>query len=144
MSGPRLPEPDRPAPLVALNAHIAEASARARQQLDSTASLTNGMAWPPLRSAERFRATWQRVSAEAEVAKAGQRVPDNAGPLNSHRLVQHTLGLMRQLSPDYLQAFLAQAEALLWLEQAQGLPRAVASKAVAGKAVVGRTGRKKK
>ncbi|MCU0764209.1 MAG: DUF2894 domain-containing protein [Hydrogenophaga sp.] len=124
---------DRPAPLTVLNAHIAETSQRARQQMASASVPPDASRWPPLRSAERFRETWSRVSAETEVARAEQRAPDNAGPLNSHRLVLHTLGLMRQLSPEYLQAFLAQAETLLWLEHAQSLPKALAGKAVASK-----------
>ena len=44
------------------------------------------------------------------------RTPDNAGPLNSHALVLRSLALMRELSPDYLQRFLAQLDTWMWLE----------------------------
>ena len=77
-----------------------------------------------LRSVRGFREAWSRMSAEDEVTQAVQHGPENAGPLNSHRLVLHTLALMRDLSPDYLRRFLLQADALLWLEQAQSKAQA--------------------
>ena len=125
--------PTQPSPLAALNTHIAQASQLARQPISGEPQTTP---WPTLRSAQRFHETWSRISAETEVTKAEQRAPDNAGPLNSHKLVLHTLSLMRQLSPDYLRGFLAQAETLLWLDQAHGLPRQV----TAVKAGVAKTG----
>jgi hypothetical protein len=70
-----------------------------------------------LRSAVRFRETWARLCAEAEVEQASHRAPENAGPLNAHHLVLRMLGLMRELSPDYLRRFLGYSESLLWLDQ---------------------------
>ena len=99
-------------PLAALNAHIAQASQAAAGGLKSSADQ-----WPELRSAQRFRETWERLSAEDAVVKATHRAPENAGPLNSHMLVLRTLGLMRELSPHYLRRFLSHTETLLWLEQ---------------------------
>lgn len=60
-----------------------------------------------------------RVSV-GPLSEAVQRGPENAGPLNSHRLVLRTLGIMRDLSPDYLRRFMTHADTLLWLEQAHG------------------------
>jgi Protein of unknown function (DUF2894) len=77
-----------------------------------------------LRSAQAFRDTWSRICAEDEVTQAVEQGPENAGPLNSHRLVLRTLGLMRDLSPDYLRRFLSHADTLLWLDQAQSQARA--------------------
>ena len=77
-------------------------------------------AGPDLRSAMRFQETWSRICAEDDVTEAVQRGPENAGPLNSHRLVLRTLGIMRDLSPDYLRRFMTHADTLLWLEQAHG------------------------
>ena len=71
-----------------------------------------------LASVRRFRETWQRITAEDQVTEAVERGPANAGPLNSHRLVLRTLGLLRDLSPDYLRRFLSHVETLQWLEQA--------------------------
>lgn len=135
----KLPPANR-SPLAALNAHIAQASQLARQQLPTTTGQADTTPWPTLRSAQRFHETWSRISAETEVTKAEKRAPDNAGPLNSHKLVLHTLSLMRDLSPDYLRGFLARAETLLWLDQAHALPR----QAAASKGGVVKPGRGKK
>ncbi len=70
-----------------------------------------------LRSANLFRQSWARLAADDRVDQALARSPDNAGPLNPHGLVVRSLALMRELSPDYLQQFLVQADTLLWLEQ---------------------------
>lgn len=43
-------------------------------------------------------------------------------------LVLHSLALMRTLSPDYLRRFLAQADALLWLDQVNEKHRLAAGK----------------
>jgi len=126
-------------PLAELNAHIAQVSLAARGQ--SAAGGGGGSnqgagQWPALRSAQRFRETWERLGAEEAVVQATHRAPENAGPLNSHMLVLRTLGLMRELSPHYLRRFLSHTETLLWLEQAQGqLKQAVAGKGGAAKTV---------
>jgi hypothetical protein len=98
--------PSPASPLAQLNQHVA------------TLSQAPAGARTELRSAQAFRHTWSRFRAEDEVSEAVQRGPDNAGPLNSHMLVLRTLGLLRELSPDYLQRFMAHAETLWWLEQA--------------------------
>ena len=116
-------------PLAELNAHIEQASVAARAGLPA-----GGGDWPDLRSAQRFRETWERLGAEDAVVKATHRAPENAGPLNSHMLVLRTLGLMRELSPHYLRRFLSHTETLLWLEQAQGQLKASAGKGKAVKA----------
>jgi hypothetical protein len=75
---------------------------------------------------EYFRATWARVRTGQQLRVAEVLVPQNAGPLNSSSLVHRALSLMRELSPGYLQQFLAYADALSWLEQlnAGGTPPA--------------------
>jgi hypothetical protein len=116
-------------PLADLNAHIAQASAAARGPRPGGLTTDEGP-WPALRSAQRFRESWERLSAEDAVVQATHRAPENAGPLNSHMLVLRTLGLMAELSPHYLRRFLAHTETLLWLEQAQAQLKAHAPKAV--------------
>jgi hypothetical protein len=71
-----------------------------------------------------FRATWARVRAGQQLREAQVQVPQNAGPLNSSSLVHRSLSLMRELSPGYLQQFLAYADALSWLEQLSPLDMA--------------------
>lgn len=114
---PRAPPPKAAPPLAQLNQYIATA----------TGQLGAG-ARSELRSAQAFRETWSRICAEEEVTEAVQRGPDNAGPLNSHMLVLRTLGLMRELSPDYLRRFMAHADTLLWLDQAGGRLKTPTSK----------------
>jgi hypothetical protein len=110
-------KPDRPtSPLAALNAHIERVSGVATR---GTGHGSGSAAWPELRSAQRFRETWERLSAEVQVQQARERAPQNAGPLNPQRLMIENLARMGELSPHYLRRFLAHAETLLWLEQAQ-------------------------
>ena len=88
----------------------------------------DGDANSDMRSVRRFRETWRRMSAEHQVRQAVVRGPDNAGPLNSHRLVLQSLAVMRSLSPDYLRRFMAHVDSLMWLEQASRVPSPVAGK----------------
>lgn len=81
---------------------------------------------PELKSLHYFRDTWSQLSVDRQLSQMLARTPDNAGPLNSHLLVLRSLTLMRDLAPAYLSSFLAYAEALLWLEQAGGLPATAA------------------
>lgn len=69
---------------------------------------------------EDFRAVWSRLSAEKQVRESLDKVPTNAGPLNSLSLVHRSLSLMRAVSPEYLRQFLGYIDALSWLEQMSG------------------------
>jgi hypothetical protein len=112
--------PDGRALLAELNAHIDQISQAARADRQNAAHNPTGPdTWPELRSAQRFRETWERLAAEVQVQNAQARAPQNAGPLNPQRLMLSTLARMGELSPHYLRRFLAHAESLLWLEQAQ-------------------------
>lgn len=73
---------------------------------------------PDTRTVQFFKRTWSRLSADQRLAQSRATLPDNAGPLNSHHLVHRSLTLMRELSPDYLERFVAYVDALQWLEQA--------------------------
>ncbi|MFP5444104.1 MAG: DUF2894 domain-containing protein, partial [Betaproteobacteria bacterium] len=75
-----------------------------------------------MKSVRRFSEVWSKIAAEQQVAQAFMRGPENAGPLNAHRLMLRSLALMRSLSPDYLRHFLSQMDSLLWLEQAAAKP----------------------
>jgi len=75
---------------------------------------------PELRSLGYLRDTWSRLNAERRVAQSLADVPENAGPLNSRRLVHRALASMRELSPDYLHRFVGYVDALLWLEGVNG------------------------
>ncbi|MBQ0933860.1 DUF2894 domain-containing protein [Ideonella paludis] len=104
-----------PSALAQLNQAVAQAAAGG---LPGGPSATQ--ARPELKSAQRFRESWAVLCAEEVVDQASTQAPQNAGPLNAHRLVLHTLGLLRDLSPDYLRRFLTHTETLMWLEGQQG------------------------
>ena len=77
-----------------------------------------GPAGPELKAATRFRKTWARLGAEKRLRESLAQAPGNAGPLNSHGLVLRALQRMHAVSPDYLSRWVAQVDALLWIEQA--------------------------
>lgn len=81
-----------------------------------------------------FRSTWARLDAERRLHHALADAPENPGPLNSGHLVHQALQLMRGCAPDYLQHFMAQVDALAWLEDAQADAAAVAKPATKAKA----------
>ncbi|PUI58663.1 DUF2894 domain-containing protein, partial [Salmonella enterica subsp. enterica serovar 4,[5],12:i:-] len=64
-------------------------------------------ALPELKILEDVRETWSRVRAEKQLRDALDKVPVNAGPLNSSSLVHRSLLLMREVSPDYLRQLLS-------------------------------------
>ena len=125
-----LPAQPQRGPLAALTDQLTQyAAAQARHT-----SVGSGPA--ELQALPYFRATWSRLSAQRRLAQSLAQLPENAGPLNSHRLVHRALTLMRQLSPDYLQRFMAHVDVLMWLEQAQAkaAPVAAGKEAPRGKA----------
>jgi hypothetical protein len=73
---------------------------------------------PELKSLRLFRSTWTRMAAERRLAQSQAAQPDNAGPLNSHRLVHRALTLMQETSPEYLHHFMAYVDTLMRLEPA--------------------------
>lgn len=133
---PRLLPKPKPTPVVAPPASpLASLTQRLSQpqlQPQQTSAPVSASISPPrrteLKSTQRFRETWARVAADRQVQQALARAPDNAGPLNSHLLVLRSLGVMRELSPDYLRRFLAHVEALQWLDQATQKPTAADAK----------------
>lgn len=81
-----------------------------------------------LKAMRYFRNTWSRLSVDRQVTQAIEQGPENAGPLNSHRLVLRSLALMRDISPDYLNRFVSYVDTLLWLDQADRRHRPMARK----------------
>ncbi len=90
-----------------------------------------------LKTVRLYRDTWARLRLDEQLARSLQQAPDNPGPLNSHLLVLRALRSLQDLSPAYLSRFVAQAEALMWLDGAG--PR----KATSGKAATRERDRKR-
>ena len=79
----------------------------ARAQSDADGVLRGDSAnLSDMKSVRQFSEVWSKISADQQVVQALHRAPENAGPLNSHKLMLRSLGLMRALSPDYLRRFL--------------------------------------
>ncbi|HVL44990.1 MAG TPA: DUF2894 domain-containing protein, partial [Acidovorax sp.] len=83
---------------------------------------------PALKSVHQFSKAWSHIAAEQQVVQALHRGPENAGPLNAHKLMLRSLSLMRSLSPDYLRHFMAHMDTLLWLDQAGHKPPSPAAR----------------
>ena len=119
----------RRGPLAGLVEQLARPAAPSAGEGPVRASLPPGPDHAPdLQSLGYFRDTWSRLSAERRVTQSLADVPENAGPLNSRRLVHRALVSMRELSPDYLHRFVAYVDALLWLEGVNGRGGAPAGK----------------
>jgi hypothetical protein len=78
---------------------------------------TQAVARPELELLGEFRKIWSSVRTESQLRQSMAEAPENSGPLNSRALVQRAIGLMRELSPGYLQHFLAYVDDLSWIEQ---------------------------
>jgi hypothetical protein len=66
-----------------------------------------------------FRQQLGKLNVQKKVTQAIAQAPQNAGPINSHMLVLRSLGLMRDLSPDYLNRFMGYVETLFFLDAPQ-------------------------
>ena len=78
---------------------------------------------------QQFRKQLSQISVQKQVTQAIAQAPQNAGPINSHMLVLRSLGLMRDISPDYLNRFMGYVDTLLILDSPQTV-KATPKKAV--------------
>ncbi len=113
-------------PLAELIDHIAGQASPHRNSLATNEAIPTSFAPPDLKSLAYFRSTWSKLSADRRLTQSLAKVPEKAGPLNSHHLVHRALTTMRELSPAYLEHFMTHVDALLWLDQANGGSSAVA------------------
>lgn len=65
-----------------------------------------------LRTLRQHRSTWTGLKVDRQMAQAQARVPDNAGPLHTQRLLHQALTTMREISPDYVHRLMSHVEAL--------------------------------
>lgn len=68
---------------------------------------------------EEARRVWTQVRTDSQLRASLDDVPADAGPLNSGMLVHRALHVMREVSPGYLQHFIAYADTLSSLERLQ-------------------------
>ncbi len=86
---------------------------------------------------DEVREVWSAVRLRSQLRQSLEPSREEAGPLNSERLVQRMLVHMRDVSPGYLRHFMAYADVLSGLQQMVEVNE-VAAKAAAGKLVRGR------
>lgn len=67
---------------------------------------------------QQFRKQLGQIRVQKQVSQAIAQAPQNAGPINSHMLVLRSLGVMRAVSPDYLNRFMGYVDTLLCLDAA--------------------------
>ena len=109
-----LPSSQTPSPLSALLQDMAAPSAQRPLSPSGHGRLENPRV-------EEFRQQLGKISVQKQVTQAIAQAPQNAGPINSHMLVLRSLGLMRDLSPDYLNRFMAYVDTLLILDAPQSV-----------------------
>ena len=73
---------------------------------------------PELKSVRQHRGTWTKLAVQRRLHQSQAQVHDQAGPLNSAKLLHQVLTTMQATSPEYLHHLVSQVEALLWLEHA--------------------------
>ena len=77
-----------------------------------------------------FRETWSGLRMRRQLTQSLAKLPENAGPLHSDRLVSRALQEMQALSPAYLSRYMGYVDALFWLNQVQGNPGLTPGKTV--------------
>lgn len=97
--------------------HIASHAATRGVDFVALGATPRTSAFPQLGVLDEFRSLWSEIRTDSQVRQSLEQVPANAGPLNSSSLVHRSLTLMRELSPGYLQQFLAYVDTLAWMEQ---------------------------
>ena len=122
-AGPAALESPARGPLAELTGHLAQHASSERMD-----PATN-----ELKVLQFFRSTWSKLSAERRLTQSLAKLPQNAGPLNSHNLVHQSLTLMRELSPEYLNRFVSYVDALLWVDHANAPASTDAPRADSGK-----------
>lgn len=100
------------APRLGASPHpVATAQAGATRAPTPAAELT------PMPLLDEFQQLWSRIRIDSLLRQCLDGLPEDAGPLHSSVLSYRAMALMREISPGYLQHFIAYADALTWLEQ---------------------------
>jgi hypothetical protein len=104
--------PALPAPTAAPGLPAPLAPLAALSELSELVARLQVGAGPELRSVQLHRRTWSTLRLARRMAEVSAPVPEQLGPLNSQVLVTRALQQLQALSPDYLQRFLTQVDAL--------------------------------
>lgn len=69
---------------------------------------------------DEFQQLWSRIRIESLLRQCLDSLPADAGPLHSSVLTYRAMALMQDISPDYLQHFVAYVDVLTWMDQLSG------------------------
>ena len=84
---------------------------------------------------DEFQQLWGRIRIDSLLRQSLESISEDAGPLHSSVLLHRAMTLMRDISPEYLQHFLASSDALSWMEQ---LGAGASSSSDTGRSATGR------
>jgi len=70
----------------------------------------------PMPVLDEFQQLWSRIRIDSLLRQCLDSLPDDAGPLHSRVLTYRAMELMRDVSSEYLQHFIAYADVLTWME----------------------------
>lgn len=70
-----------------------------------------------LKSVRLFRESWTKINSNKVVDHAIKEGPEDSGPLNQENLAIRSLSTMRELSPQYMNRFIAYTDTILWLQK---------------------------
>ena len=68
---------------------------------------------------DEFQQLWNHLRTDSQLRQSMAAVPEDAGPLHSSALLHRAMTLMQDVSPGYLQHFIAYVDALSCMEQLQ-------------------------
>ncbi|MEW9622838.1 DUF2894 domain-containing protein [Rhodanobacter geophilus] len=74
----------------------------------------------PMPVLDEFRQLWSRIRIDSLLRQCLDSLSADAGPLHSSVLTYRAMALMREVSPGYLQHFVAYADVLTWMEPLGG------------------------
>lgn len=69
---------------------------------------------------DEFRQLWSRIRIDRLLRECLDALPEDAGPLHSRVLTGRAMAQMREVSPAYLQHFIAYVDVLTWMERLHG------------------------
>ncbi|GAB3779613.1 DUF2894 domain-containing protein [Dyella agri] len=116
-----------------LNAAALAAPAAQAGEAAGSAPVADAAPMPVL---EEFQQLWSRIRIDGLLRQCLDSLSEDAGPLHSSVLTYRAMMLMGEVSPGYLQHFIAYTDVLTWMEQLGG-------GAVAGHDADGATGARK-
>lgn len=69
---------------------------------------------------DEFQQLWSRIRIDSLLRQCLDSLPEDAGPLHSSVLTYRAMALMQEISPEYLQHFIAYVDVLTWMEPVSG------------------------